>query len=1179
MDIFQQTLLENAQLAQLSSDMSKESGIYDLTGVSDAAKPLLVHGLFNDHPKLVITPDEERSRSLFEACHSLDDGIVRYPAKDLLFYQSDIHGNKQTAERIHVLKAIRQRDNICVITSIDALLNRLVPANCIYDNIQTIKIGDELNVDRFLKKLVNMGYESVSVCERRGECCLRGGIIDIFPLVSEHPYRIELWDDEVDSIRIFDESTQKSLSKTDSAEIYPAMELVLESSDIFAGVKRMEEDMLPIYEEFRSSMKTEEAFRLKSSFEEKKESLTEGLLLQEAEALLPYFFDKTETLLDYLPDDILPIYDDAAAICERAVSYSQEFAESCQRRMASGALLPRQADMLFDGDELVARLSSMPGIMFSMLETSKAPFPITSRYYLHTTSPNTYRGNMPLLLKDLSAFRRNKIRTVMVLSSRTQCRRLTDDLISEGLNAFFTEDASHTVQSGEIMLLLGRLETGIIYPESGVTILGEQDLFGRSSRRKKRSKKNSGDSDTARIRALSDLAVGDYVVHENHGLGIYQGIEKIEMDRVEKDYIKISYAKGANLYILASQFDMISKYGNATDKKPKLSTLGSIEWSKTKSRVRGAVATVARDLVDLYALRSQNTGFKYGPDTVWQKEFEETFPYEETQGQLNAIADVKSDMMSSKIMDRLICGDVGYGKTEVALRAAFKAVLDGKQVVFLCPTTILCRQHYNTFVQRMAGYPVNVGMLSRFRTTAENKATVNQLAAGEIDIVIGTHRALSKDVHFKDLGLLIIDEEQRFGVTHKEKIKQLKKNVDVMCLSATPIPRTLHMSLVGIRDMSLLDEAPMERMPIQTFVFEQNDEMIREAIHRELARGGQVYYVVNRIRGIEDLTSHIASLAPGARVEYAHGRMPKNKLEEIMGDFINKDIDILVATTIIEIGLDISNVNTIMIHDADKLGLSQLYQLRGRVGRSSRSAYAYLMYRRDSILREVAEKRLAAIREFSELGSGFKIAMRDLEIRGAGTMLGEAQSGHMEAVGYDLYCKLLSEAVRQEKGESVDEDFETTVDLTLDAYIPESYIKNETEKLSMYRRIANIDSEDAKDELIEEWIDRYGDPPKAILNLLLVAEIRHLAKKLFITELKQNNMKISMRLRPDARLNPVGIPPLVNKYSPCLTFIPDSKKPAFELDLSRYKNITKKDVPKFVQSFLGELRDATAFSN
>lgn len=563
------------------------------------------------------------------------------------------------------------------------------------------------------------------------------------------------------------------------------------------------------------------------------------------------------------------------------------------------------------------------------------------------------------------------------------------------------------------------------------------------------------------------------MVHENHGLGIYQGIEKIEVDKISKDYMKISYAKGGNLYIPATQLDLIQKYAGSDSKKPKLNRLGTQEWTKTKAKVRGAVKEIAKDLVELYAARQNQDGFVYGEDTVWQKEFEEMFPYEETEDQLLAINAVKKDMESHKIMDRLICGDVGYGKTEIAIRAAFKAVQENKQVVYLVPTTILAQQHYNTFCQRMKDFPVRVDLMCRFRTPAQQRDTIQNLKRGLVDIVVGTHRVLSDDIEYKDLGLLIIDEEQRFGVQHKEKIKKLKKNVDVLTLTATPIPRTLHMSLIGIRDMSVLEEAPQDRLPIQTYVMEYNDEMVREAIERECARNGQVYYVYNRVEDIAEVTAHIQKLVPELNVSFAHGQMKEHELEKIMYDFINGDIDVLVSTTIIETGLDISNVNTMIIHDADRLGLSQLYQLRGRVGRSGRMAYAFLLYRKDKLLKEIAEKRLAAIREFTDLGSGFKIAMRDLEIRGAGNLLGAEQHGHMEAVGYDMYCKMLNEAVKHLKGELSEEDtFTTALDVNVDAYIPDSYIPNEYHKLDIYKRIAAIESEEEMDDMIEELIDR-----------------------------------------------------------------------------------------------------------
>ena len=601
----------------------------------------------------------------------------------------------------------------------------------------------------------------------------------------------------------------------------------------------------------------------------------------------------------------------------------------------------------------------------------------------------------------------------------------------------------------------------------------------------------------------------------------------MDVDGVTKDYIKIEYEGKSNLYILATQLELLQKYAGADAKPPKLNKLGGQEWKKTKTRVRGAVKNIAKDL---------ENGFQYGPDTVWQKEFEEMFPFEETEDQLQAIEAAKKDMESGKIMDRLVCGDVGYGKTEIAIRIAFKAVQEEKQVVYLVPTTILAQQHYNTFVQRMKDFPVRVDLLCRFRTPAQQKKTLEDLKKGLVDIVIGTHRVLSKDVKYKDLGMLIIDEEQRFGVTHKEKIKQMKKNIDVLTLTATPIPRTLHMSLIGIRDMSVLEEPPQDRMPIQTYVMEYNDELVREAISREMARGGQVYYVYNRVNNIDDITNQIAKLVPEANVAFAHGQMSERQLEKIMYGFINGDIDVLVSTTIIETGLDISNVNTMIIHDADQLGLSQLYQLRGRVGRSNRTAYAFLMYRRNKMLKEIAEKRLHAIREFTELGSGIKIAMRDLELRGAGNLLGAEQHGHMEAVGYDLYCKMLNEAVREAKGIEVEEEFETTIDVNVDAYIPEKYIPNEYLKLDIYKRIAGIENKEEYEDMMEELLDRFGEPPKTVQNLLAIANLKAMAHHIYLKEVKQLGEELRLTMYEKAKVEPARVPEILAKYPDELQF-------------------------------------------
>ena len=697
-------------------------------------------------------------------------------------------------------------------------------------------------------------------------------------------------------------------------------------------------------------------------------------------------------------------------------------------------------------------------------------------------------------------------------------------------------------------------------------VLSEKDIF--KERKAKKPKKKSQYSGQ-KINSLSEISVGDYVVHEKYGLGIYRGMEKIESDGITKDYINIEYKDASNLFVPASQLELIQKYSNLSARKPKLNKLGGTEWEKTKSRVRSQVQIAAQDLVKLYAERQAKEGYAYGKDTVWQKEFEELFPYEETEDQLSAIEDTKRDMESHRIMDRLICGDVGYGKTEVAIRAAFKAVMDSKQVVYLVPTTILAQQHYNSFKERMEHYPVEIAMLSRFCTPKEQKRIFDGLKNGTIDIVIGTHKVLSKNIKYKNLGLLIIDEEQRFGVKQKEKIKQLKKDVDVLALSATPIPRTLHMSLAGIRDMSVLEVPPVDRRAIQTYVMEYNEELVREAIERELGRGGQVYYVYNRVNNIDEVAAGLQRLLPNATVEYAHGQMGERQLETIMSGFINKEIDVLVSTTIIETGLDIPNVNTMIIQDAQLFGLSQLYQLRGRVGRSNRTAYAFLMYRRNSILKEEAEKRLKAIREFTDLGSGFKIAMRDLEIRGAGNLLGAEQSGHMESVGYDLYCKMLNEAVLTMKGEQQEVDtFITSIDLSIDAYIPETYIKSESEKLSWYKRIATIETQEESEDMIEEMTDRYGDTPAPLIRLMDVALLREEAHQAWLLSIEQKGSKILFTMNPRAKVRVEEIDGFLKQYRNKMKIKPEAN-PVFVFEST---GIPKKDLLAKVREIIGGIQ-------
>ncbi len=1148
MEAFIRPLRELKEFEDLEADLKKGAGIRQVSGCIDAQKPHLIYALCNGAAgKLIVTFSEQKARELYEACRFFDKNAVYYPARDILFYQSDIRGNLLTGQRMAAVKVLLEQKNPVLITTFDALMDRLVPLEVVVDSILQVKVGDSLNLEQTALRLVRMGYERNYQVETSGQFALRGGILDVFPLTEESPLRIELWGDEVDSIRSFEAESQRSIENLERAEIYPASEAVLTEERLARGLEKIEAEGSRLYKALRQEMKTEEAYRVKSSLETLKEELAAQQGQVNVESYLPYFFEKTVSLMDYFDSgNTLLFLDEPARCLERGRVVQAEFAESMKHRLEKGYVLPGQMNIIVSDREAAAALSRRKCVALSTLDAKLGELEVSRQFHISTRTVNPYNSSFELLVKDLKQFKKNGYRVLLLSGSRTRAERLALDLQQEELNCFYTEDYDHAVQPGEIMVVYGKLKRGVEYPELKFVVISESDIFGEEKKKRKKRHTYQGE----KIQSFTDLSVGDYVVHENHGLGIYRGIEKVEVDKTVKDYIKIEYDKGGNLYIQATQLDMIQKYAGADARKPKLNRLGGQEWNKTKTRVRGAVREIARELVELYAARQSKEGYAYGPDTVWQREFEEMFPFEETEDQAQAIEATKQDMESRRIMDRLICGDVGYGKTEIAIRAAFKAVQENKQVVYLVPTTILAQQHYNTFVQRMKDFPVRVDLMCRFRTPAQMKKTVEDLKKGLVDIVIGTHRVLSKDVEFKDLGLLVIDEEQRFGVAHKEKIKQMKNNVDVLTLTATPIPRTLHMSLIGIRDMSVLEEPPMDRMPIQTYVMEDNEEIVREAIHRELAREGQVYYVFNRVNQIEEVTAKIAALVPEANVAFAHGQMKERELERIMYDFVNGEIDVLVSTTIIETGLDISNVNTMIIHDADNMGLSQLYQLRGRVGRSSRTAYAFLMYRRNKMLKEVAEKRLSAIREFTELGSGFKIAMRDLEIRGAGNLLGAQQHGHMEAVGYDLYCKMLNEAVRTLKGETEEESFETTIDIDLDAYIPPKYIPNEYQKLDIYKRIAGIETEEDSEEMLEELIDRFGEPPKSVQNLLLAARLKARAHHVYFTDVVQKGDSVRFVLYEKANIDAARIPQFVEGFYGALTFTMDAKAPYFTFQMN-----------------------------
>ena len=1178
-EVFANPLVDLAEYTDMKQDLDQGKSPVQVSGVTDSQKVHVMHELSKDNPwRLVVTYDDTRAKEIFDDFSYFEPNTWLYPARDLLFYSSDIHGNLLTRQRMQVFKHLLEDEGGVVVTTVDGLMDHLLPLSRIKESCLNIMVGQTLDMEEIKHLLTGMGYERMGQVDGMGQFSVRGGILDVFPLTEEVPVRIELWGDEVDSIRSFDAESQRSIQQMDEVTIYPAAELILTKKDIEEGILCLEADEKKQEKAFRDQKKPEEAQRIRRAVGELVESLKEGFDVQTLDAYIRYFCRDTVSFLDYMKEvgdrvtlvsygaagtkisgkkttkaaekkqasGLALILDEPQRMKEKAETVETEFRESMSHRLEQGYILPGQADLLFSSKTVLAECHTSHSIFMTGLDQRLPGMTVKAKYSLTGKNLNSYQNSFEILIKDLTKWKKDGYRVVLLSASRTRASRLAGDLREYDLRAFCPEDAGRPVAPGEIMVTYGKLHKGFEYPLIKFVVITEGDMFGVEKRKKKRKKYNY---EGKKISSFSELSVGDYVVHESHGLGIYKGIEKIEQDHVIKDYIKVEYGDGGNLYLPATRLEGIQKYAGADAKVPKLNKLGGTEWTKTKTKVRTAVREIAKELVELYAARQDAEGFQYGPDTVWQKEFEEMFPYDETDDQLTAIDDTKRDMESKKIMDRLICGDVGYGKTEIALRAAFKAVQEEKQVVYLVPTTILAQQIYNTFVQRMKDFPVRVDMMSRFRTPGEMKKTVEGLKKGYVDIIVGTHRVLSKDVQFKNLGLLIVDEEQRFGVTHKEKIKQMKQNVDVLTLTATPIPRTLHMSLIGIRDMSVLEEPPVDRVPIQTYVMEYNDEMIREAIHRELGRGGQVYYVYNRVNNINEVANHVASLVPDANVAFAHGQMNEHQLEKIMLDFINGDIDVLVSTTIIETGLDIPNANTMIIQDADRLGLSQLYQIRGRIGRSNRTSYAFLMYKRDKMLKEDAEKRLQAIREFTELGSGIKIAMRDLEIRGAGNILGAEQHGHMEAVGYDLYCKMLNEAVIALKGgQEEEETFETVVDCDIDAFIPDGYIKNEYLKLDVYKRISAIETDDEYMDMQDELIDRFGDIPKSVDNLLRVAELKAMAHRAYVTEVDINTQEIRIELYPKAKLDVTGIPALIAEYKTALRFAQGEKPVLFYQD-------------------------------
>lgn len=1082
-------------------EVLKDNGTVHFTGLSGVQVAHIsesVRQRTGAEAHVIIVSDEQKAVTMTGDMAFMGINAVYYPAKDAIFYNVGMHGNEIMYKRLgcisRYIECTENNEPITVVTTADACLDMLIPIEKYKKSIKYIYANDETDTDRLAEELVKMGYERRSIVNEAGQFAIRGGIIDIFDVTSDTPVRIELWGDSVESIRTFNAETQKSISETDMLRIFPATDMLFSDEEIRDAAGYILSDIAVRLDELGDNNTKKDAV-----IYERCNRLRALSAVAESNSPNPKFISYYENnisyLLDYFGDNTLISVVEPMLITERFEELNSEYMSSMESRYAEGYCLESQTHGLKNILDMYKSLKSRKCCIFTSFDSRIRDIESDCTINIRAVSSENYNNAFDLLIKELKSYQKRNYRICLVTSSTARKERLIKELSDNEIRAYNSSDYGELVP-GTTAVMLGGLSEGFEYPENKFVCISENDIF-KDKKRKKQKRKHIDITEL-------DMVPGDFVVHESHGIGIYRGIERIKTDNVYKDYVKIEYAGNSAVYVLATQADVLQKYANAdTDKKPTVNKLGSVAWSNAKRRAKESAEKTAKDLIEIYARRMQLKGYRFSEDDEWQREFEELFPYEETDDQLAAVEDIKSDMESDRIMDRLICGDVGFGKTEVAMRAAFKAVNDGKQVAFLAPTTILARQQYLSFVNRFSSFPVKISHMSGFCTAAENRAVAKDVAAGNTDIVIGTHRILSKDMVFKDLGLLIIDEEQRFGVAHKEKLKKLKANVDVLALSATPIPRTLNMSLAGIRDMSTLEEPPIDRMPIQTFVTEHNMQIVKEAITREVARGGQVYYVNNRVQGIENVTRELEEMMPDVTFAYAHGQMDKKQLERVMLSFTEGETDVLVSTTIVETGMDIANVNTIIIEDADKFGLSQLYQLRGRVGRSGRSSYSFLLYRRDRAITETALKRLNALRELTDLGSGYKIAMKDLEIRGAGNLLGKTQHGFISSVGFEMYTKLINNAVAELKGEPVKEnEYETTVDLNVDAYVPNDYITKETQKLEIYKRISNINSHEDVSDMLDELNDRYGAVPKETVNLLNIAYIKSLAHGKFITEIR-----------------------------------------------------------------------------
>ncbi|MDN4593476.1 transcription-repair coupling factor [Polycladomyces subterraneus] len=1082
-----------------------------VAGLTGTARMLYVASLYRDigRPVMLVTHNLNQAQKAAEDLYELlpKEEVMLYPANELVTTEIALAGHETLGERVDVLSRLSRGFTGVFVVPFAGLRKLFPPQTTVKANHIRLKVGEERPMDPLVDRLVKIGYERVEMVEKPGEFSVRGGILDVYPVTFQDPVRMEWFGDELDSIRPFSATDQRSYDKWEEVLIPPARELFADAERLYqAGEKAA-----GLLEERLSTIKDPS---LKKKLTEgigwEIEQLKSGQWFTGIYKYITLIYPDCQSLLDYMPTDTVLVLDEPARITETARQMEREEGEWQTALLQQGEFLP-QLKISHSYEECLFRVKH-PRIALSLFMRQVSGFQPQNIVQFICRSMQQFHGQMHVLKTEWERWQKAKFRVIFTASSEERAERLKRVLADYGMELEH-DNGDAPPFAGRPVVRVTSLQNGFELSAIKLAVVTEGEVFTQKQRRMRRPSKMSH---AEKIKDYQELQPGDYVVHVNHGIGRYAGIETLNVGGMHKDYLLIQYAGNDKLYVPIDQIDQVQKYVGAEEKTPKVYSLGGSEWSKVKNKVRSSVQDIAQDLIKLYAKRQAAKGFAFSPDTPYQREFDAMFPYEETPDQERSIREIKADMEKPQPMDRLLCGDVGYGKTEVAIRAAFKATMDGKQVAVLVPTTILAQQHYETFRERFAGYPVEIRVLSRFRSRKEQKETIEGVKNGTVDIVIGTHRLLSKDVQFKDLGLLIIDEEQRFGVKHKERIKQMKHNIDVLTLTATPIPRTLHMAMMGVRDLSVIETPPENRFPVQTYVLEYSAALVREAIERELARDGQVYFLYNQVQGIEQMAEQIRSLVPEARVAVAHGQMPETELERVMLDFLDGEYDVLVSTTIIETGVDIPNVNTLIIYDADKMGLSQLYQLRGRVGRSNRIAYAYFTYQRDKVLTETAEKRLQAIKEFTELGSGFKIAMRDLAIRGAGNLLGAEQHGHIASVGFELYSQMLKEAIAELQGtEQQEQPLEPQIELNADAYLPSDYIPDEKQKIELYKKIRAIHTLEEARDLEEEIEDRFGDLPQPVQTLLRIARIRAYALKYGIEEIQQKGQEITIRLHPD----------------------------------------------------------------